>query len=517
LSSSSPSPSIQSPPISVDRRQPRSHKTDTILLLAIAATVALLHILTNTRYGFHRDELQFLSDARHLDWGFVAYPPFTPFIERIGLALFGVSLEGLRLSAVIAQSAVVVLSGLMARELGGVRLAQSVSALAVAFSPVEIFEGHEFQYTSFDLLWWVLTAYFVVRLLTSENSRWWLAIGAAIGLGLLTKYSIVFYIAGILVGLIFTSARRFLTTGWFWAGVALALLIFLPNLIWLARHDWISYIFLQHIHARDVGEGRAKGFLAGQFYICANAAAAPLWIGGLIAYLRDRRYRMIAFMYLVPLAILFIAKGRNYYMAPAYPMLIAMGAVVQVRRLSALPRWSRITVGTVWSAAFAFVSVFACAILLPIASSGPLKQFALAHSYDLREEIGWNDLVRTVAQIRDSLPPDQQAHLGITTGNYGEYGAIDILGPAYALPAPIGTTNSEWLRGYPSTPPTTIIALGLRQEDADRVFTGCRLAGHNGNSEGVLNEESQYHPDIFVCGPPRKSWAEVWKEHKDFG
>ena len=490
---------------------------DTAILLAIGAAIALLHLLTNNRYGFHRDELQFLSDARHLDWGFVPYPPFTPFIQHIALALFGLSIVGLRLTAVAAQFAVVILAGLMARELGGSRLAQVTAALAVGFSPVEIFEGHEFQYTSFDLLWWVLAAYFVVRLLKSGDPRWWVAIGAALGLGLETKYSIVFYIAGILLGLVLTPARHFLKSGWLWAGVALALLIFLPNLIWLVRHNWVSYTFLQNIHKRDVGEGRASGFLTGQFYICANLAAAPLWIAGLIGYLRDRRYRMIAFMYIVPLAIFWASKGRHYYVAPAYPMLLAMGAVLAERWLRTLPRWGRHTVARAYFVTFAFVSVFTCAQLLPLATSGPLKQYALSHSYDLREEIGWNDLVRTVAQIRDSLPPDQQAHLGITTGNYGEYGAIDVLGRAYNLPEPIGTNNSEYLRGYPTPVPTTFIVIGLTPKQANSIFTGCQLAARNGNSEGAQNEESQYHPDIFVCGPTRLPLPEIWKNHQDFG
>ncbi len=490
---------------------------DTAILLAIAAAIALLHILTNNRYGFHRDELQFLSDARHLDWGFVAYPPFTPFIEHIALALFGVSIVGLRLTAVAAQFAVVILAGLMTKELGGSRLAQFTAALAVGFSPVEIFEGHEFQYTSFDLLWWVLTAYFVVRLLKSGDPRWWVAIGVTLGLGLETKYSIVFYIAGILLGLVLTPARRFLKSGWFWAGVALALLIFLPNLIWLVRHNWISYTFLQNIHKRDVGEGRAEGFLTGQFIICANLAAVPLWIAGLIGFLRDRRYRMIAFMYLVPLAIFWTSKGRHYYVAPAYPMLLSMGAVLAERWLRTLPRWGRVTVASAWFVVFALIAVFECARLFPLASSGSLKQYAISHSYDLSEEIGWPDLVGTVAQIRDSLPPDQQAHLGITTGNYGEYGAIDVLGRAYNLPEPIGTTNSEYLRGYPTPAPTTFIVIGLTPKQANSIFTGCRLAAHNGNSEGAQNEESQYHPDIFVCGPTRLPLPELWKNHQDFG
>jgi len=256
-------------------------RSETLLLLAIAAAVTLIHLLTNGRYGFHRDELQFLSDARHLDWGFVAYPPLTPFVERISLELFGLSMVGLRLFSVLAQAAAIIVTGQMARELGGKRLAQATAALTVALSPLPLFQGTEFQYTTFDYLWWVLIAYCTIRLLRTENPRWWLAIGAAVGFGLQTKYAIVFYIAGLLAGLVFTPARRFVLSGWFWGGIALALLIFLPNFLWLVRHDFISYRFLQHIHVRDVGEGRAEGFLSGQFLIGANLFATPLWLAGL--------------------------------------------------------------------------------------------------------------------------------------------------------------------------------------------------------------------------------------------
>src|ERR1019366_9854761 len=182
----------------------------TTAVIGIAFAIAVVHLLTNGRYGFHRDELQTLSDARHLDWGFVAYPPLTPFLERIGLDLFGVSLVGLRLFAVIAQALAIVITGLMAGELGGGRLAQVAAALSVALSPLPLFEGTEFQYTIFDYLWWVLVAYFIIRLLKTGNPRWWLAIGAVVGVGLMTKYTMLFFVAGILVGLLLTPARRFL-------------------------------------------------------------------------------------------------------------------------------------------------------------------------------------------------------------------------------------------------------------------------------------------------------------------
>lgn len=494
-----------------------SRAAENALLFGIAGAVVLLHLLTNNRYGFHRDELQFLSDARHLDWGFVPYPPFTAFVERIGLTLFGLSMVGLRLFSVLAQAAAIVITGLMARDLGGGKLAQGTAALATAFSPLSLFEGTEFQYTSFDFLWWVLIAWCVIRLLKSDDPRWWIAIGAVVGLGLETKYAITFYIAGILAGMVFSPARRFLKSGWFWAGIALALLIFVPNLIWLTRHDFISYRFLQHIHARDVREGRAEGFLRQQFWLCANLATVPLWLAGLWGYIRERRYRMLAWMYLVPVALFYFGKGRGYYTAGVYPMLFAMGTVIVARWLSSLPRWGRLSIKTVYFAAFAAVSAYVCALIVPLQASGPIHDFAFRNNGDLREEIGWDELVRTVAQIRDSLPPEQRANVGITTGNYGEYGAIEILGRAYGLPAPIGTTNSEWLRGYPTPQPTTIIVLGLRAEQANKIFTSCRLAGHNGNSQGVRNEESVDHHDIFVCGPPRVPWDQLWKEHLNFG
>jgi len=486
-------------------------------LLAVAAAITLIHLLTNGRYGFHRDELQFLSDARHLDWGFVAYPPLTPFLEHIGLSLFGLSLVGLRLFSVLAQAAAIVVTGLMARELGGQKLAQITAALAVALSPLPIFQGTEFQYSSFDYLWWILIAYFVIRLLKSENPRWCLAIAAATGIGLMTKYAIVFFLAGVVGGLVLTRARRFLFSRWFWAGIALALLICLPNLLWQAHHNFISYQFLQHIHVRDVGEGRAEGFISGQFWLCVNLFAAPLWIGGLIALLRNPRYRMLAWMYLIPLALLFFAKGRHYYLAAAYPMLLAMGSVTGERWIDSLPRWGRRTVEAVFFTGLAACAAFVFAVILPLQSTGPLRDFALKNNGDLREEIGWPELVNTVAAIRDSLSANQQSNVGIVVGNYGEQGAIEMLGPAYHLPLPISLTNSAWLRGYPAPPPTTLIVVGVSREDVDKIFTGCRLAGHNGNSQGIKNEESQYHPDIFVCGSPQLPWPEFWKNYQSFG
>jgi 4-amino-4-deoxy-L-arabinose transferase-like glycosyltransferase len=494
-----------------------SSSGDTLALFVIAGAVVVAHLLTNGRYGFHRDELQVLSDARHLDWGYVPYPPFTPFVERIGLALFGLSLVGLRLFSVISQAILIVITGLMARELGGGRLAQVAAALAVALSTLPMFEGTEFQYTSFDNLWWVLIAYFVIRLMKTENPRWWLAIGATLGIGFLTKYTIGFYLCGILGGLVLTRARRYLASPWFWGGMALGVAICSPNIVWQVRHDFISLHFLQHIHKRDVSQGRANGFWRDQFWICTNLVAAPLWIAGLVGYFRDRRYRMLAWMYFIPLVLYAVGKGRGYYLGGAYPMLMAMGAVIGARWVESRSKIPRRVLQAVFFAGLIAWGFFMGAIVFPVASSGALMKFALENNGDLREEIGWDELVKTVAGVRDSLPPEQRASVGVVVGNYGEQGAIEIFGPAYGLPVPISGTNSAWLRGYPQQQPLTLIVLGHGQNYVDRMFTSCRVAGHIRNGLGVKNEESEDHPNIFVCGPPRLPWPEFWEEYQAFG
>jgi len=494
---------------------PASTRADTAILLAIASAIALLHILTNNRYGFHRDELQFLSDARHLEWGFVPYPPFTPFIERIGLRLFGISMVGLRLFSVVAQSTAIVVTGLMTREFGGSRLAQIIAASAVALSPLPLFQGTEFQYSSFDYLWWVLAAYFAIRLLKTEDPRWWIAIGASFGLGLMTKYTICLAIAGLILGLIATPYRRLLLTYGFLAGVATALLIFLPNFLWQAHHGFITYHFLQHIHVRDVAQGRAEKFLTRQFTVNNNFYAAPLWIGGLICLLRSPRFRALAFLYIVPFVALYFGKGLFYYLAPPYPLLIAMGSAAGVCWAASLRRPWGVVLEAVMLLGIAGGGAYACALVIPLANSGPIKQFALKNNDTLREEFGWDELIQTLAAIRDSMPPDRQQSLGIVVGNYGEQGAIELLGPPYHLPPPISMTNSAWLRGYPTPQPTTLIVLGFSRKGADQTFAECRLAGRETNREGLHNEE--YGSEIFVCGPPRQPWPEFWKTHQHFG
>jgi hypothetical protein len=491
--------------------------SDLAVLIYLAAATVIVHLLTGGRYGFHRDELATLDDARHLAWGYVAYPPITPFFARVSLTLFGTSLVGFRFFAAIAQAIAVMLTGLMARELGGGRGAQLVSAVAAI--PFCLAGGALMQYVSFDYLFWVLTANFVVRLLTSENPRWWLAIGCSIGLGMMAKYSMGFFALGIVAGVLLTDARRYLASKWLWYGVALSVLVFLPNLIWQVQHHFVSLDFLRDIHARDIRIGRIKNFLPEQLEM--TLLALPLALAGLYYCLISspaRRFRMLGWMFIVPLLLFVIAKGRSYYLAGAYPMLYAAGSVWGERWPASLRRsWRSVLRAVAWTALVADVAMTA-AFTLPVApvNSAWWKR-AVKVQGDFREELGWPELVQTVADIRDSLPAQDRTRLGILAGNYGEAGAINLYGPSHGLPQAVGGINSFWQRGYGDPPPETLIVLGISHGFLDRNFQSCELAGHTPNPYGIENEETSDHPDIYVCRGLRKSWPDFWKDFRYYG
>jgi hypothetical protein len=381
--------------------------------------------------------------------------------------------------------------------------------------------GTLFQYISFDFLWWVMAAYFFIRLLREENPRWWLAIGAVLGLGMMTKYTMIFFIAGLAAGVVLTPARRFLKSPWLWAGAALSIVIFLPNLIWQLQHNFVSLAFLSHIHARDIKIGRTDDFLTGQLTDCANLFTLPLWVAGLYFYLfspTGRRYRALGWMFVVPLALFLMAQGRSYYLAAAYPMLFAAGAVVWEncldRRSATAARVGRAGTWAALGAGAALGAIFT----LPLAPiNSPLWRLTSKMHDNFTEQIGWPELAQTVAGIYDKLPAAEKSRAAILAGNYGEAGAINLYRGAYHLPEVICGTNTYGWRGYGAPPPEVVILVGFSREGAERFAGQVELAGQVTNRYGVLNEETKDHPNIFVCRGFKKSWPEFWKGFQRFG
>jgi 4-amino-4-deoxy-L-arabinose transferase-like glycosyltransferase len=503
----------------------KAFRNDTSVLILLAVIFVAMHAATSSPYGFHRDELATLDDARHLEWGFVAYPPLTPAAGRLGLSLFGISTLGVRILPILALAVALLVAGLMARELGGSRRAQVLTLLTVAFIPIVTIQTCVLQYVSFDYLWGVLLTYFLLRLLNTDDMRWWVAIGSVIGLGMMTKYTMAFFVTGLVGGLLVTgmfqkNIRRQLRSPWLWTGVAVSLIIFLPNLIWQIRHHFISLDFLRHIHARDVGQGRTRGFVPEQLYVCVSAGLAPLALMGLWFFFseRGRKYRLLGWMFVLTFVLFVVAQARSYYLGPLYPALLAGGSVMWERWVETSTRKWALTVQSVTWFLVLSSAVLSFALFTPIAPINSALWNTTGKIQDnFKEEIGWTDLVGTVARVYDSIPVNERAGTGIIVGNYGEAGAINLLGQKYGLPFTVSGTNSAWYRSYPENNPQTLIAVGLDDDFLKEHFERCELVAHNSNPYGVVNEESRDHPDIYLCHHLLQPWPEFWKDFQRFG
>ena len=494
------------------RESPQGFQAATLALVSLGAVTMIAHAFTGAGFGFHGDELQFMDDARHLAWGYVAYPPMTPFFGRLSLDLFGTSIAGFRFFASLAQAVSIILTGLMARAMGGGVRAQVLAGASMV--PYALGAGALMVYNSFDNICWILAAWSIVKLLRSEDARWWVAAGAAAGFGMLAKYAMAFFAAAIVAAFLVTDARRYLRSRWLWAGCAAALVIWAPNLVWEARHQFVSFDFLRSIHARDVSLGRTRSFLPDQI----SQTIAPLWIAGLFFCLKTdsgKRFRAVGWVYVFLFGAFLIARGRGYYLAAAYPMLYAAGSVWWEQRVASMasnPGRQRRSWRVAW-AVVAAAAVIGAVVALPI---GP-AQWSMwkLREPELRDEVGWEDLAATMARVRDSIPSEDRGRLAVLTGNYAAAGAVDLYGGRYGLPAAISPINSYGERGYGDPPPETVIAIGFPREFLESRFASCRPEAQIRNRYGVVNRS--YLQYVFVCRGLNEGWPKFWAELPRFG
>lgn len=492
-----------------------SLRSDAALLSVCAALIILIHFFLGNGYGFHRDELQLLDDARHLQPGFVAYPPLTAISGRIAIALFGISPQVFRLPAAFVNAVSLVLIGLIARELGGRKPAQ-VIALFAAF-PLALAFSSVLQYNTFDLLSWSLIIFFTSRLFRTGEERYWLGVGAGIGIGVLSKYAVVFPVASLLAALVLLpSQRHHLRSRWFWYGALTATIIAAPNLLWLARHHFITLQMEQFIHARDVRHGRADGYYTDQ--VKFTLFALPLAVTGLVSLLRSPRFRLLSAFYLGPFLLFAIVRGRGYYLLPAYPVLYAAGAVALERVLASRATLTRVAIRSIVLSAMLIDAAAVAWAYLPLWRPGSAGwNWQMRNNYDMADEVGWPEFVAQVATVRDTLSAQDRSRLAILANNYGEAGALSLYGPSYGLPIPISSTNSFHDRGFGPFPPDTVIVVGGELHDQQLNFEQCTVASTVHIPYEVRNEESVDHPQILICHHLRRPWPDAWMKSQEFG
>ena len=434
-----------------------------IPLAAALATLAF-HLIANPHYGFFRDELYFIICGFRPAWGYVDQPPVVPLLAA-GSQLFGHSLFLIRALPALFAAASVYVTCLLAVELGGGAFAEILAALVAALTPVLMSFGGKLTTDVPGLLLWPLIALFVLRVVKGADPRWWLAAGAAAGLAIESKYSVLFFAVAILTGLLVLPQRRALRSVWFAAGVAVAAAIALPNFVWQALHGYPMWSLL-----RDAGEYTNAALSPLQYVatqlLVTHPLLAPFWLIGLGALLRRPDARFLGIAYVVLIAEMIAFGGKHYYMGNVYPVLIAAGAVTIETWTSRAPRWRPAIV-----AYAAVAGAMLVPLLVPVLPERAMSAYdrvaermtgevQLARPDrsqlgdlppDWADMHGWPELAALVARVYYSLPPSERAQTAILAGNYGEAAAIDFFGTSYGLPPALSGHNQYWMwgtRGY---------------------------------------------------------------------
>jgi len=423
-------------------------------VLGVAAGVAVFHLALSGRYGFHRDELYALAAGRRPALGYVDQAPLVPLLGR-ALTAAGTHLWPLRAAAGLAHGAVVVLVGLLARELGGGRRALVVAAVAAATMPLFLAAGSMFQTVVFDQVWWAATLVVVVRLVKGADPRWWLAVGALVGAGLQTRWTIALLAVGVVVGLAAVpEGRGHLRSPWLWAGGGVALLVWSPNLAWEALHGWPTLDLTRDGDHRVLAEEGRVGFVLQQVLV-AGPVVVPLVAAGMVWLWWHRRALAVAAA-VVALVLLAIG-GPADDLGPVYVLGIAAGAVATEGWLAAEPhRWPR-AVG-----ALAANGLVPLAALAPVASLPVYAELFQDLDDELGEQVGWPEMVDLVAVVVGALPAEERADVRVIAAGDGEAAAIDLYGPARGLPRGTALSgDSSYADWWPDGEPAgTFVTVG---------------------------------------------------------
>lgn len=494
-----------------------------IVVLALAAAKVAFHLVTANRYGIFRDELYYLACAEHLDWGYVDQPPLIALVAWGARHLFGDSLIGLRLIPALAGGATVWLAALFARELGGGVFARIAAAVSVIAVPIYLIVHHWLTMNAWEPLLWLGCAWCLVRSINRNQRRYLIWLGILIGLGLENKYTTAFLAAGLGAGLLLTPQRRLLFTPQMWIGAAAALLIFLPNLVWLIRHNFPFLELMHNIHSssRDVVRG-PMAFVLDQI-LMVNPILAPLWIGGLVWLTLGAggKYRPFAIAYVVMLAMFIVLRGKNYYLASVYPILLAGGTVAFEKITDRSWKWTR--------PVYLALTILSIVILAPTVSPILSPEQAIAYQRALgfeppksenqktgplpqyfADEFGWEEMTREVARIFNSLPAEERKRTAIFANGYGEAGAIDFFGSRYGLPKAISNHQSYWLWGPRDYDGSNVIVLRSDGRGDREHFRSVEVVGRAEHPYSRRDE----HFDIFLCRDLNVDLQTLWPKTK---
>ena len=501
----------------------------TVALAGLAAAKLILQFAGIRHYGFFRDELYYMACGEHLAWGYVDQPPLIAFIAWFARHAFGNSIVAIRLLPDLAGAAVVFLTGVLARELGGGRFAQVVAATAILLAPAYMAFDSFLSMNAFEPLFWLLCAWIVVRIVKGATPRLWLAFGATAGIGLENKHTMLVFGFALVAGLLLAGEWRVFRSKWIWIGAATALALFLPNLIWEARHGWPQIEVVRNAQLYKNVPTTPLDFLVDQVAFL-NPLALPLWLGGLawLLFARDgRQFRFLGWAYLSVLAIFMVFDGKSYYALPVYTVLMAAGGVAFEQYVESRER-NKVRLRIALPTLLVITGLIAAPFGVPLLPIGAFLRYSRALPYSnlakterdavdvqlpqlYADMFGWENIATTVAGVYKALPEEERDSCAILAGNYGEAGAIDYYGPALGLPKALSGHNSYYYWGPRGYSGACVIIYGEQSSTFITYFGDVRQAGTVMSPHAMPNERNI---PVYVCRKPIAPLAELWPRFK---
>jgi hypothetical protein len=491
------------------------------LLLALVAAKLVFHALSNglLAWGYMTDELYYLDSTERLQWGYVDHPPLSIAVLALLRPLTGDGIFAIRILPALLGAGTIVFSGLIARELGGGRIAQGLAACAALVTPVVLAMSSYYSMNAFDELLWPLGAWLFLRIINGERPWLWLVLGLVMGIGLQTKVSMLWFGAGVAVGLVLTPERRWLRTPWPWAGGLIALLMFAPYVLWNYRNGWPFLEFSRNAAQFKVGEVSLLDFAVQQI-MAMGYVAAPLWLGGIAFVFVDRAmrpYRPVAWLFLTTAAILaWSGSARPHYLAPAFPIAFGCGAVL-AERLAARWRWVPSAVAVTLLVTFAVAAPIATPLLPPELTIRYEDALGLRPP-DERERGGAlpmhlglffhaEAVLEPVARVVAGLSPQEREQVEILTGSFGETGAVNVLGRRRGLPPSIGRHNQYGLWGPGDATGELMIVVHRDEGQLAEWFESCE---RRAEIECRYCMEMMDAQSVYLCRHARKPLREMW-------
>jgi 4-amino-4-deoxy-L-arabinose transferase-like glycosyltransferase len=493
--------------------------------LLTSAAVAL-QLATNGRYGYFRDELYYLALSHHLDWGYVDLAPMAPLVAYIGRVLFGESLHAIRLLPALALGGEILITGLIARELGAKRFALFLACLAVLVAPVVLGNANRFSMNPFEPLFWMGAVYFLLLAINRDHLQFLVGTGLLVGLGLENKHSTAFFLIALLVGLVATSERRLFRSQWLWIAAGIIVLLALPNLIWQYRHGFPTWVDLSNVKQTHKNvELPPLPFLKQQVMMLLPFSAL-IWVAGLgflLFHSEGKRYRVLGATYLAFLAIMMALHAKDYYLAPIYPMLFASGGVFWQTFIASHSRlrWVKVALPAV----LVLLGVVAFPLVLPILPPDQIAPYMKALGIGVSrtethmssilpqhfaDEFGWPEMVAQVADVYNRMPAEERTKTAILAGNYGSAGAIDFFGSRYGLPPSISAHQNYYYWGFRQYTGESLILLNWELDDAQYWCNSVEEGPKVGNPYAMGWE----HYTILICHGLKKPLAEAWPHFK---